>query len=54
MTDQLISGYTTGSAFHVLASQLDKLFGVKIGHYEGAFVLYYVRFTTVNEVKYSQ
>jgi solute carrier family 26, other len=43
MTDQLVSGYTTGSAFHVLIAQFDKLFGVKIKHYEGVGMLFFVR-----------
>uniref|UniRef100_A0A914CTY9 STAS domain-containing protein n=1 Tax=Acrobeloides nanus TaxID=290746 RepID=A0A914CTY9_9BILA len=42
MTDQLVSGYTTGSAFHVLIAQFDKLFGVKIKHHEGVGMLFFM------------
>ncbi|KHN85596.1 Prestin [Toxocara canis] len=42
MSDQLIGGFTTGAAFHVAASQLPKLFGLKIPSYQGLFKLFYI------------
>uniref|UniRef100_A0A915BXI3 STAS domain-containing protein n=1 Tax=Parascaris univalens TaxID=6257 RepID=A0A915BXI3_PARUN len=42
MSDQLVSGFTTGAAFHVAASQLPKLFGLNIPSYDGLFKLFYI------------
>uniref|UniRef100_A0A7E5A042 STAS domain-containing protein n=1 Tax=Panagrellus redivivus TaxID=6233 RepID=A0A7E5A042_PANRE len=39
MSDQLVSGYTTGSAFHVLVSQFSKVIGVKLPRRKGFFML---------------
>ncbi|CAI5450628.1 unnamed protein product [Caenorhabditis angaria] len=35
LSDPLISGFTTGAAFHVFTSQLNKVFGVKLARHEG-------------------
>jgi MFS superfamily sulfate permease-like transporter len=43
LSDQVIGGFTTGAAVHVLASQLNKVIDVKIDNYGGLFKLYYVR-----------
>lgn len=42
LSDQLISGFTTGAAVHVFVAQLDKILGVKISLYQGPGKLYYV------------
>ncbi|VDK22458.1 unnamed protein product [Anisakis simplex] len=42
MSDELVAGFTTGAAFHVAASQLPKLFGLKIPSHQGLFKLFYV------------
>lgn len=39
MSDQLVAGYTTGSAFHVFMSQINKIIGVKTPHRSGFFML---------------
>ena len=39
MSDQLVSGYTTGSAFHVLIAQFSKIIGVKLPRRKGLFML---------------
>ncbi|KAE9420647.1 hypothetical protein Angca_007389, partial [Angiostrongylus cantonensis] len=39
LSDPLVSGFTTGSAAHVLISQLNKVLGVKLPRYEGAGML---------------
>ncbi|KJH53683.1 inorganic anion transporter, SulP family [Dictyocaulus viviparus] len=39
LSDPLVSGFTTGSAAHVLVSQLNKVLGVKLPRYEGAGML---------------
>uniref|UniRef100_A0AC34PUR6 STAS domain-containing protein n=1 Tax=Panagrolaimus sp. JU765 TaxID=591449 RepID=A0AC34PUR6_9BILA len=39
MSDQLVAGYTTGSAFHVFMSQVNKIIGVKTPHRSGFFML---------------
>lgn len=44
LSDQLVSGFTTGAAVHVFVSQLDKIFGVKIGLYQGPGKLYFVSY----------
>lgn len=37
LSEALVSGFTTGAAMHVLASQLKDMFGVKIKRHEGYF-----------------
>ena len=39
MTDQLLSGFTTGSACHVLMSQLNKILGVPMPRHAGVGML---------------
>ncbi|CAH1782637.1 unnamed protein product [Owenia fusiformis] len=39
LSDPLISGFTTGAAFHVLTSQVKHMFGLNPGRYYGAFKL---------------
>ncbi|KAJ1371714.1 hypothetical protein KIN20_033701 [Parelaphostrongylus tenuis] len=39
LCDPLVSGFTTGSAAHVLVSQLNKVLGVKLPRHEGAGML---------------
>lgn len=41
LSDQLISGFTTGAAVHVFASQLEKIFAIKVKRYQGFLKLYY-------------
>ncbi|OQV17022.1 Pendrin [Hypsibius exemplaris] len=42
LSDQLVKGFTTGSAFHVFTSQLKSIFGLrKMIEYNGAFKLIY-------------
>ncbi|CAG9532109.1 unnamed protein product [Cercopithifilaria johnstoni] len=42
MSDALISGFTTGSAFHVFTAQLNKIIGVKLSRYSGFGMLFYM------------
>lgn len=37
LSETLVNGFTTGSAVHVLASQLKDLIGVKIPNHKGSF-----------------
>ncbi|VDL68002.1 unnamed protein product, partial [Nippostrongylus brasiliensis] len=39
LSDPLVSGFTTGSAAHVMVSQLNKVIGVKLPRHEGAGML---------------
>ncbi|CAJ0588414.1 unnamed protein product [Cylicocyclus nassatus] len=39
LSDSLVSGFTTGSAAHVMVSQLNKVLGVKLPRHEGAGML---------------
>uniref|UniRef100_A0A1I7XM25 Sulfate_transp domain-containing protein n=1 Tax=Heterorhabditis bacteriophora TaxID=37862 RepID=A0A1I7XM25_HETBA len=39
LSDPLVSGFTTGSAAHVMVSQLNKVFGVKMPRHEGMGML---------------
>ncbi|PAV79056.1 hypothetical protein WR25_15739 [Diploscapter pachys] len=39
LSDPLVAGFTTGSAAHVLTSQLNKVFGVKLPRHEGVGML---------------
>lgn len=48
ISDPLISGFTTGAAFHVLFSQLDKAIGVKIRRENGPGMLIRVSFFFYN------
>ncbi|XP_071514884.1 prestin-like isoform X2 [Panulirus ornatus] len=41
LSDMLVSGFTTGVAFHVLTSQVKYLFGVPVPRYNGPFKLIY-------------
>uniref|UniRef100_F1KXQ4 Sulfate permease family protein 3 n=1 Tax=Ascaris suum TaxID=6253 RepID=F1KXQ4_ASCSU len=40
MSDALVSGFTTGSAFHVFIAQLNKVIGVKLPRYGGFGMLF--------------
>lgn len=42
LSDQLVSGFTTGASVMVLTAQVDKALGVKINRYHGVGKLYYV------------
>ncbi|EFO23948.1 sulfate permease [Loa loa] len=42
MSDALISGFTTGSAFHVFTAQLNKIIGVKLPRYSGFGMLFFI------------
>uniref|UniRef100_A0A0R3RQQ9 STAS domain-containing protein n=1 Tax=Elaeophora elaphi TaxID=1147741 RepID=A0A0R3RQQ9_9BILA len=42
LSDALISGFTTGSAFHVFIAQLNKIVGVKLPRYSGFGMLFYM------------
>lgn len=42
LSDNLVSGFTCGSAFHVLTSQVPKLLGISVPKYSGALSLIYV------------
>nr|CDQ00138.1 BMA-SULP-8, isoform a [Brugia malayi] len=42
MSDALISGFTTGSAFHVFTAQLNKIIGVKLPRYSGFSMLFFM------------
>ncbi|VDK18164.1 unnamed protein product [Anisakis simplex] len=44
MSDALVSGFTTGSAFHVFIAQLNKVIGVKLPRYDGFGMLFLVNF----------
>ncbi|PIO57251.1 hypothetical protein TELCIR_21345, partial [Teladorsagia circumcincta] len=39
LSDPLVSGFTTGSAAHVMVSQLNKVIGVKLPRHEGTGML---------------
>ncbi|KAF2364874.1 SLC26A/SulP transporter [Trinorchestia longiramus] len=41
LSDMLISGFTTGAAFHVLSSQIKHIFGISVPRYSGPFRLIY-------------
>jgi solute carrier family 26 (sodium-independent chloride/iodide transporter), member 4 len=43
LTDPLIGGFTTAAAFHVLWSQIPKMFALKLATRSGLFKLFYVR-----------
>ncbi|VDN07574.1 unnamed protein product [Thelazia callipaeda] len=42
MSDALISGFTTGSAFHVFIAQLNKIIGVKLPRHSGFGMLFLI------------
>lgn len=42
LSDQLISGFSTGAACHVAVSQMKDLFGIHVGRYSGPLKLVYV------------
>jgi MFS superfamily sulfate permease-like transporter len=42
LSDQLVAGFTTGSAVHVFSSQIYAMLGVKQPQYGGPFALYYI------------
>lgn len=44
MSDALVSGFTTGSALHVLVAQLNKIIGVKLPRHSGPGMLFLVSF----------
>lgn len=41
LSDMLVSGFTTGAAFHILASQVPSLLGIKIQSYNGPLKVIY-------------
>ncbi|XP_042860860.1 prestin-like isoform X4 [Penaeus japonicus] len=41
LSEMLVSGFTTGAAFHVLTSQVKYLFGIQIKGYSGPFKIIY-------------
>lgn len=43
LSDQVVSGFSTGAACHVFVAQLNEITGVKLPRYDGFFRLYYVR-----------
>ncbi|XP_023238654.1 solute carrier family 26 member 6-like [Centruroides sculpturatus] len=43
LSDNLVSGFSTGAAVHVATSQMKDLFDINIGKYNGPFKLIYVR-----------
>lgn len=42
LSDQLISGFSTGAACHVAVSQMKDLFGINVGRYSGPLKLVYM------------
>uniref|UniRef100_A0A914WW38 STAS domain-containing protein n=1 Tax=Plectus sambesii TaxID=2011161 RepID=A0A914WW38_9BILA len=42
LSDQVVSGFSTGAACHLFAVQLNEMMGVKLPRYDGFFRLYYV------------
>lgn len=42
LSDSLISGFTTGSAFHVFIAQLNKIIDVKLPRHSGFGMLFFV------------
>jgi MFS superfamily sulfate permease-like transporter len=42
LSDQIIRGFTTGSAVLVLTSQLNKVLNVRLARYDGVGSLFYV------------
>jgi MFS superfamily sulfate permease-like transporter len=43
MSESLVGGFTAGSAFHVVTTQLSPLFGLKVPAYSGAFKIIKVK-----------
>lgn len=52
MSDALISGFTTGSAFHVFMAQLNKIIGVKLSRYTGFGMLFFVSHVVIYSIFY--
>lgn len=50
LSDELTAGFTTGSACHVLWSQIPQIFAVKIPKRNGIFDLFRVNFFYINFV----
>ncbi|GAB0099045.1 solute carrier family 26 member 6 [Sergentomyia squamirostris] len=48
LSEPLVSGFTTASAIHVVASQIKDIFGIKLPHHKGAFKLVYIAIDVVN------
>uniref|UniRef100_A0A7E4W3I7 STAS domain-containing protein n=1 Tax=Panagrellus redivivus TaxID=6233 RepID=A0A7E4W3I7_PANRE len=42
LSDQMLSGFTVGSAVHVFMSQVNKALGVKYPRHKGLFMLFYI------------
>ncbi|KAG8199512.1 hypothetical protein JTE90_009359 [Oedothorax gibbosus] len=42
LSDQLVSGFTTGAALHVAVSQIKDLFGIHVGSHDGLLKLVYM------------
>ncbi|XP_067131166.1 prestin-like isoform X2 [Centruroides vittatus] len=53
LSDQLISGFTTGAAIHVSMSQLKDLFGIKIARYNGPLQLIKTLINIIKNLKYT-
>ena len=45
LSDPLVGGFTTASAFHILFSQIPKMFALELPQRSGLFKLFYVRFS---------
>lgn len=45
LSETLVSGFTTGAAFHVIVSQIKDLLGLHIPRHKGLFVVVNVRMT---------
>ena len=43
--DMLVSGFTTGAAFHVVTSQIKDMLGIKVKNFSGPFKIIYVSMT---------
>lgn len=50
LSDQIVSGYTSGAAVHIFSAQLDAFFGVHIDKAEGAGKIILVRFSVFSTV----
>uniref|UniRef100_A0A914EBN0 SLC26A/SulP transporter domain-containing protein n=1 Tax=Acrobeloides nanus TaxID=290746 RepID=A0A914EBN0_9BILA len=51
LTDPLIGGFTTAAAFHVLWSQIPKMFALKLTTRSGLFKLFYIIYDFFGQIK---
>uniref|UniRef100_A0A914C1E7 STAS domain-containing protein n=1 Tax=Acrobeloides nanus TaxID=290746 RepID=A0A914C1E7_9BILA len=51
LTDPLIGGFTTAAAFHVLWSQIPKMFALKLATRNGLFKLFYIIYDFFGQIK---